>query len=137
MFDDTDIEIIKILQNNSRIQLQEIGNQVHLTGQAVKNRITRLEKLGVIEGYTIKTNMSKLGQHLIAYITVYMKSNDHASFHKFIRDNIMITEAHRISGDGCYKLKVETNGHQKLEEFLDGLLHYGNYRLNLSISRIK
>ncbi len=137
MFDETDIEIIKILQSNSRIQLQEIGNLVHLTGQAVRNRITRLEKLGVIEGYTIKTNMVKLGQHIVAYITVYMQSNNHAAFHKFIRDNIMITEAHRISGDGCYKLKVEAAGHQLLEEFLDGLLPYGNYRLNLSISRIK
>ena len=44
MFDETDIEIIKALQNNSKIQLQELGNMVHLTGQAVRNRITRMEK---------------------------------------------------------------------------------------------
>ncbi len=137
MFDETDLEIIQILKNNSRTQLQEIGNIVHLTGQAVRNRITRLEKLGVIEGYTIKTNVSKLGRELIAFITVYMKTNNHSEFLRFIKDNILITEAYRISGDGCYKLKVEAANTKEIEEFLDKLLPYGNYRLNLSIGKIK
>lgn len=137
MLDETDFEIIKIMQNNSRAQLQEIGNTVHLTGQAVRNRITRLEKLGVIEGYTIKTDMSKLGRELIAFITVYMKTNNHSEFLKFIRDNILITEAYRISGDGCYKLKVEAAGNKEIEVILDSILPYGNYRLNLSIGKIK
>ncbi len=137
MFDETDIEIIKALQNNSKIQLQELGNMVHLTGQAVRNRITRMEKRGVIEGYTIKTNMAQLGQELSAFVTVYMKTNEHAFFHKFIRDNVHITEAHRISGEGCYSLKVAVAGHQQLEELLDGILAYGNYKVNLSISKLK
>jgi Lrp/AsnC family leucine-responsive transcriptional regulator len=137
LFDEIDMEIIKILQNNSRIQLQDIGNMVHLTGQAVRNRITRLEKLGAVEGYTIKINMSKLGLGLTAFVTVYMKTNNHAAFYKYLRDNTMITEAHRVSGEGCYSLKAEVASHQMLEELLDGILQFGNYKVNLSISRIK
>lgn len=52
MLDQTDLKILELLLSNSRMQWQEIGEQVHLTGQAVKNRIDRMEKLGVIEGYT-------------------------------------------------------------------------------------
>lgn len=137
MFDETDLEIIKILQQNSRIRYQEIGELVHLTGQAVKNRIVRLEKLGVIEGYTIKTNLSKLGQEITAFITIYMKTNNHAAFHKYIRDSILISEAHRTSGEGCYMLKVSVSSHRQLEELLDGMLQFGNYKVNMSISRLK
>ena len=137
MFDEVDMKIIKILQNNSRIQLQEVGNMVRLTGQAVRNRINRLEKLGVIEGYTIKTNMAKLGLGLTAYVTVYMEANNHAAFHKYVRDNTVITEAHRVSGEGCYSLKLEVASHGMLEALLEGILQFGNYEVNLSISRIK
>lgn len=137
MLDETDREIIKLLEDNSRMQLQEIGNRVHMTGQAVRNRIDRLEKAGVIEGYTVKTNTAKLGKEISAFVTVYMKNNNHAALHKFIRDHTGIREAHRIGGEGCYLLKVAVASHQELTELLDGILEYANYKVNLSISRLK
>ena len=45
--DKTDEEIISILWRDGRITMQELGRRVHLTGQAVKNRIERLEDLGI------------------------------------------------------------------------------------------
>ena len=137
MIDQTDIEILKLLESNSKMQLQEIGAIVHLTGQAVKNRIIRLEKLGVIEGYTIKVNQAKLGLEMTAFITVFMKSSNHAAFHKFVRDNISISEVHRISGEGCYLLRVSVENQQELTALLDSILPYGNYKVNLSIGILK
>ena len=137
MVDQTDIEIIKLLLKNSRMQWQEIGEAVHLTGQAVKNRINRLEKLGIIEGYTLSINHSKLGMAVTAFITVYMKTTDHMALQKYLKDSEMVVEAHRISGDGCYMLKILTTNQQELISFLDGILPYGNYMVNLSIDEIK
>lgn len=137
MIDQTDIEIVKLLESDARIQLQEIGALVHLTGQAVKNRIVKLERLGVIEGYTIKVNQSKFGREMTAFVTVFMKSNNHAPFYKFVRDNICISDAHRISGEGCYLLKVSVSNQQKLTDLLDNILQFGNYKVNLSIGKLK
>jgi len=137
MIDQTDIEIIKLLTQNSRMQWLEIGEIVHLTGQAVKNRINRLEKLGVIEGYTVKLNLSKLGWEVTAYVTVFMKTADHIAFQKYLRDSNLIFEAHRISGEGCYLLKVHASNKQELIDFLDDILQFGNYKVNLSIDKIK
>ncbi|WP_242851358.1 AsnC family transcriptional regulator [Clostridium sp. DMHC 10] len=66
MLDKTDMEILDLLIENSRMQWQEIGDKVHLTGQAVKNRINKMEKLNIIEEYTLKVNLHKLGKGLIA-----------------------------------------------------------------------
>lgn len=137
MIDQTDIQIIKLLVQNSRMQWQEIGEIVHLTGQAVKNRINRLEKLGVIEGYTVKTDSGKLGMEVTAFITIYMKTTEHMAFHKYIKENDSIAEAHRISGEGCYMLKVYTANQKELIDLLDDILQYGNYKVNLSINKIK
>ena len=137
MVDQTDLAIIKLLTQNSRMQWQEIGDTVHLTGQAVKNRITRLEKLGIIEGYTVKVNSSKLGMEVTAFVTVFMKTTDHIAFQKYLRDSDFIFEAHRISGEGCYLMKVQTSCQQELIDFLDNILRFGNYKVNLSIEKLK
>ncbi|MBX4265237.1 Lrp/AsnC family transcriptional regulator [Clostridium estertheticum] len=137
MLDQTDTQILSLLTKNSRMQWQEIGEEVHLTGQAVKNRISKMEKSGVIKGYTVNINPKLLGKNLTAFITVFMKTTDHLSFKKYINNNSLVTEAHRISGDGCYILKLTASTQAEIVDFLDELLKYGNYKLNLSIQNIK
>ena len=119
------------------MQWQEIGEQVHLTGQGVKNRIVKMEKLGVITGYTINIDSAKIGKEKTAFITVFMKTNKHLLFIKFINNNSLIIEANRISGEGCYLLKILATDEKEIISFLDEILIYGNYRLNMSIDRIK
>ncbi|GKX65863.1 Lrp/AsnC family transcriptional regulator [Inconstantimicrobium mannanitabidum] len=137
MIDQTDIEILNLLTINSRMQWQEIGEEVHLTGQGVKNRINRMEKLGVIEAYTLKINFDKIGRGVTAFITVFMKTTDHAAFQRYIRTNPLIVEGNRISGEGCYMLKVIASNQKEILALLDEILQYGNYKINLSIENIK
>ncbi len=137
MIDQTDMKIIELLTQNSRMQWNDVGEIVHLTGQAVKNRIDRLEKLGIIESFTLKINPLKLGIEVIAFVTVFMKTTDHNGFHKLTNECSSILEAHRISGEGCYLLKINVSNQQELIALLDGILCYGNYKVNLSIDKIK
>jgi Lrp/AsnC family leucine-responsive transcriptional regulator len=137
MLDPTDLAIIDILKKNSRIQWREIGERVHLTGQAVGNRIRRMEELGLIKRYTVDVDHKKLGKAITAFVTVFMKTTDHPAFGEFIMANGAITEADRISGEGCYLLKISVASNEELKELLDSLLSFGNYRVNLSIDSIK
>lgn len=136
MIDQTDLKILELLQQDSRRHWKEIGEKVHLTGQAVAARIHKLEDLGVIEGFTIKINPAKVGKTLTALITVLMKSTDHLGFQNFLKNKNSIIEAHRVSGEGCYWLKANLSTQEELNQLLDQLLNYGNYRLNLSIGKI-
>ncbi len=137
MLDQTDIKILTLLKDNSRLQWREIGELVHLTGQAVANRIKKMEQTGIIEKYTISLNNSKLDKSLAAYITVFMKTFNHPSFIQFVKDNESILECHRISGDGCYLLKINVPDEENLMCLLNKILEFGNYRVNISISKIK
>ncbi|MER1293384.1 winged helix-turn-helix transcriptional regulator, partial [Bacillus sp. C1(2022)] len=51
MLDHTDKQIIEELSKNSRMTMKELGEKVHLTGQAASARVAKLEDQGVIEGY--------------------------------------------------------------------------------------
>ena len=54
--DETDIKIINALKKNGRISMTDLGRQVYLTSQAVKNRLERLQDLGIVERYTVNVN---------------------------------------------------------------------------------
>ena len=137
MIDQTDWKIIECLQKNSRMQWQEIGRTVHLTGQAVAARIAHMQEAGIIEAFTVKLNYEKLSKPIIAFITVFMSSANHAAFQHFLSHSDAILEAHRVSGEGCYWLKANVASQIELNEILDALLRYGNYKVNLSIGKIK
>lgn len=137
MFDELDLKIIEMLKLNAKTPLKVIGEQVHLTPQAISNRIIRLQDLGLITQYTISTNNSLLGKNITAYITIFMKNTKHEQLKKFIKSTVLIEEAHRISGDGCYLLKVTCSNMDEINLLLDNIMEYGTYRLNLSTNTIK
>ena len=55
-FDNNDLKILSLLQENSRYPLKYLSEQVQLSSPAISTRIERLEKKGVIEGYMFNLN---------------------------------------------------------------------------------
>jgi len=53
--DDTDVRILNLLRENSRTKNTEIARQVGLTERAVRARIEKLTRDGVIKKFTIVT----------------------------------------------------------------------------------
>jgi Lrp/AsnC family transcriptional regulator of lysine biosynthesis len=54
--DDTDTKILNLLRENSRMKNTEIARQVNLTERAVRARIEKLVKSGIIRKFTIETS---------------------------------------------------------------------------------
>ncbi|MCI2256696.1 Lrp/AsnC family transcriptional regulator [Domibacillus sp. PGB-M46] len=135
--DNIDFQILRLLTENSRVQWKDLGKQIHMTGQAVGNRIKKLEESGVIKAYSLIVDEMKLGLSYTAFVVIYMKTANHDSFIRFINNQNEVVEAHRVSGEGCYHLKIKVNSQEKLNLFLNKILDYGNYSLYLSIQEIK
>ena len=135
--DNIDFQILKIISENSRIHWKDLGEQIHMTGQAVGNRIKKLEDSGVIKAYSIIIDERKVGLLYTAFVIIYMKTANHDSFTRFVHTQDEVLEVHRVSGEGCYHLKIKVSSHDMLNFFLDKLLEYGNYSLHLSIQEVK
>jgi DNA-binding Lrp family transcriptional regulator len=54
--DDTDVKILNLLRVNSRMKNTEIARQVSLTERAVRARIEKLTREGVIRKFTVETS---------------------------------------------------------------------------------
>lgn len=135
--DNIDFQILRILSENSRIQWKDLGEQIHMTGQAVGNRIKKLEDSGVIKAYSLIIDEMELGLIFTAFVIVNMKTANHDAFIRFINDTKEVVEAHRVSGNGCYHIKIKVKSQEQLNLFLNQLLNHGNYSLNLSIQEVK
>jgi Lrp/AsnC family leucine-responsive transcriptional regulator len=138
VIDEVDLRILHYLLKDATQPYRVIGQLVHLTGQAVGSRVRKLQDLGVIEGYTLRWNPEKIGQAVHAFVTVFMKSSTaHQSFQSFVQHNDQVAETHRVSGEGCYWMRVRVGTLLELNAFLDELLKYGNYKASLSIVQVK
>ncbi|MGK9044338.1 Lrp/AsnC family transcriptional regulator [Mammaliicoccus vitulinus] len=135
--DNIDVQILNILSDNARIQWKDIGEIIHMSGQAIGNRIRRMEDEGIIKSYTLHIDEEKLGNGMLGFLIMYMKSAQHGHFINFVTSCNHIIEAHRISGEGCYHLKFRVKTNEELNDLLQNLLNYGNYSLYLSVNKLK
>ena len=73
--DETDLEILSLLAADARRPFSEIGERVGLSGPVVSDRVTRLEETGVIEGFTVDVDRTKLRAGVPVLIDVELPPN--------------------------------------------------------------
>jgi len=137
MLDSTDKIIIAELAKNSRITMKDLGNKIHMTGQATATRVAKLEDNNVIEGYTVKVNQVKLGYLIHAFITILIQNTmDHKYYLAFVNNQKKyVIHNYKISGDGCYLLECKFQTNESLNLFLEDLNQHANYKLSLVINK--
>ena len=70
--DDTDLQILSLLQGNARISIKHIAEKTFLSPTAISARIEKLEKDGYIEGYYTQLNPQAFGFNIKAFINLDM-----------------------------------------------------------------
>ena len=75
--DQTDLQILKTLQRNSKLTTKELADAVHLTPTPVFERQKRLERQGYIKKYVAVLDPEKLGQGLLVFCKVKLKQINH------------------------------------------------------------
>jgi Lrp/AsnC family transcriptional regulator, leucine-responsive regulatory protein len=73
--DETDLEIIELLRQDARRTLADVAERVALSAPAVKRRVDRLEREGVITGYTVQVDHALLGRPLQAFTELRFAGN--------------------------------------------------------------
>src|SRR5882757_4824854 len=107
--DETDMAILKLLQQNAKITVKEISDKVHLSTSPVHERIKRLESNGVIKQYATLVDHTKVKKGLMVICYVSLKQHNKtagAKFIKAIQEMNEVIECYNISGEFDFMLKV-------------------------------
>ena len=87
--DETDLEILSLLAENARVPYTEIGEAVGLSGPAVSDRVTRLQKAGIINTFTVDVDRSQLR----AGVPVFIQLEVTPSAQESVRDRLREADA--------------------------------------------
>lgn len=77
--DKLDFRVLQLLAPNARISTKEVAEKLNTTATTIKNRINKLLKLGVIQGFRVNIDYLKLGYQLYKAdikLTDYTRSRD-------------------------------------------------------------
>ncbi|HET9225257.1 MAG TPA: Lrp/AsnC family transcriptional regulator [Thermoanaerobaculia bacterium] len=119
MIDETDLQILTILQSNARTSNAEIARQLNMAPSAILERIRKLEQRGVIQGYEARIAPEALGLGLLAFVAVRTeeKVGDECAGERLARIP-EVQEVHHVAGEDCYLLKVRVQDAKSLGRLL-------------------
>ena len=107
--DDTDLQILKLLQTNAQLTIKEIATQINLSITPVHDRIKKLEREGIIEKYVTMLNRKKLNKGLVVYCNVTLDKQQHENFREFNEAMLQMPEVVEccvVSGTFDYLIKI-------------------------------
>jgi Lrp/AsnC family leucine-responsive transcriptional regulator len=114
--DDVDWRILTALQRDGRLSFADLARDVSMSASAVTERVRRLEESGVITGYRAVVAADRLGLSILALVRLRYTSGNYRPFEALLSGTPEIIEAHHVTGDDCFVLKVAVRSMRHLEE---------------------
>lgn len=119
--DTIDLQLLKILSDNSSFTVKELAAKVNLSPSPVFERIKRLENTGYIKKYIALLDAEKLDYGFIVFCNIRLKQHEKSVGHQFVKDILEIdevTECYNISGDYDFLLKVYAKSMKHYQDFV-------------------
>lgn len=120
-----DRKILSALQSDARLTNSELSEQINLSPSQCSRRRSQLEQQGYIEGYQAVLNREKLGFGFVNIITVTLATHNRDNAQKFarlVKSLPEVMEAHALTGEMDYMVKVVTPDLKALSEFVNDVL---------------
>jgi Lrp/AsnC family leucine-responsive transcriptional regulator len=117
--DATDIDLLRLLQQEGRSQIATLAEHVGLSSPAVAERLRKLEERGVIVGFTTQLDPRHLALDITAFIQIRVNSSEnYPTFLAQVQACDEIMECHAITGDASHLVKIRTKNTATLEALL-------------------
>jgi Lrp/AsnC family leucine-responsive transcriptional regulator len=123
--DETDRRIVAALQRDGRLTTAELGREITLSASATADRVRRLTDIGVITGYSATVDPEALGYAVSAFVRLAYPSGNYKPFHDLVDVTPEIVEAHHVTGDDCFVIRVVARSMHDLERITGRLATLG------------
>lgn len=123
--DSLDEQILAALQENGRLTMKSLAEQVGLSSPAMIERVRRLEERGVISGYRAIIAPAALGRPITALIAATVDRQHQEAFANRLQEQPAVAEVHRTTGETTHLVKVNVPDMQTLEQIVDDLSETG------------
>ncbi|MBX2823537.1 MAG: Lrp/AsnC family transcriptional regulator [Gammaproteobacteria bacterium] len=117
--DDVDRILLKQLQVDASLSMDRLAQLAGISKTAAWNRIQRMQQKGIIRKQVAVLDAALLGLHETFFIAIKTSKHNEqwlVKFNAVIKRHPEIVEAHRLSGDTDYLLKVQVASTRDFDE---------------------
>lgn len=122
MLEDTDISILKLLQQNSRRSYRDMAKDLGISINTVSSRIKRMEKEGIIRGYTVLADPVKAGFDMTAVIGIQISRGKLMDVQRRIADDKHVCAVYDVTGEWDSLIIARFRGRNELNTFIKKIL---------------
>ncbi len=140
-----DFRILEILAKDGRITKSRLAEAINLSVSPCWERVRRLEKAGIIEGYSARINPRAIVKRTPVWMQIELKQHNAESFSRFeqfVRDTPEVTECVAVGGGVDYLVKVEASSIDAYQRLIDewlvsdvGIERYFTYIVTKQVKR--
>jgi Lrp/AsnC family leucine-responsive transcriptional regulator len=123
--DRTDRRILGILQKDGRLTTVELADRIGLSPTATSERLKRLQRDGVIAGFSARLDPARLGLGLLVFVEVSLDKTTPDAFERFaaaVRRAPEVLECHMVAGGFDYLVKTRVADMPAYRRFLGEIL---------------
>lgn len=136
MVDAVDKKIVEILKANSKASFAEISKKIFLSPSSVRERIKKLEDVGVIKGYNLTVDQALMGNTIEVFILLKVFTGKLQFAIAKLKSYPEINEVHRITGHQNFHMRVALKDQLHLQKFIDRLITFGEPTTHLILSEL-
>ncbi|EEX93636.1 transcriptional regulator [Vibrio orientalis CIP 102891 = ATCC 33934] len=143
VLDDTDLTILRHIQNDGRISNSKLAEKVNLSETPCWRRWKKMEEEGYIEGYQAKLNRKKMGYQVSGFTLVTLGSHEVENtdpFEDFVAESDWILMCHCIAGGADYIVQVVAKDLDEYFERISSMRRVkgvSSIQSNVSVKEIK
>lgn len=107
--DPLDLKILRVLKRDSSLTSEKLGALVGLSPSATHRRVKALEREGMILGYGARLSRAAEGDPSTVFIQVTLvdqRRETMEAFERALARTVQVAEAHLMSGESDYLIKV-------------------------------
>jgi len=123
--DETNRLLLRELHADPRISMSALARKVAMSAPAVTERVQRLQRAGVITGFSMGVDPAALGLPVTAFVRVRPAAGQLTKIAELAGSLDHVSECHRITGEDCFLVKVHAATIPDLEATLDRFLMFG------------
>ena len=117
-----DLQIVSLLQEDSRLSFNKLANKLGVSVGTAYNRVKNLEATGVVKGYTVVLDPTKLGFELTAIILIQAAGRHLAEVEKEIAKTANVVAVYDIAGEYDAAVVAKFKDRSSLNDYLKNLL---------------
>jgi DNA-binding Lrp family transcriptional regulator len=120
--DEIDRNIIRVLSGDARTSLRKISKKIGVSLGAVSNRVKKLERNGIIKGYTVLLDPDKIGWELTVVIGIRIQKGRLIEIQEKIAKDNRVYAVYDVTGDFDSMVIAKASNREDLDDLSKNVL---------------